>query len=109
MFKHEKLEPTTVDVSAALENCFFHSLALYYLLTKRPFPNDLFMVYETDLPEVKNIKQFIPNFNSLNLFEIFARQCQKIEDLPAPHFLFEKTLVLGVLLRSWFVKELPLY
>lgn len=90
-----------VDVSAALDNCFFHSLALYYLVHKIPLPLELFTNYPTDLSVIKKIKTCIPDENSLNLFYDYATLIQKQDDPVSPNFLYEKTIVLGVLLRSW--------
>ncbi|WP_131793568.1 hypothetical protein [Legionella brunensis] len=85
-----------VDVSAAMDNCFFHSLALHFLGNGKPFPAELFAENTLDAPAVRQLKQLLQEEASQRLLTTSA----------TPDYLFEKTLILGVLLRSWFVQQL---
>lgn len=85
-----------IDVSAALDNCFFHSLALFFLTRPQFFPKSLFDKNELDAPSVQELKKFFVD-------DIAKQQLTTID---SNKLLFDKTLILGVLLRSWFVQQL---
>ncbi|CDZ79016.1 hypothetical protein BN59_03331 [Legionella massiliensis] len=94
-----------VNVSPVLDNCFFHALALYFLANQLPFPDDLFTRFGTETPEIAELKARFPRMDSLALFEdyVFAKHP---DSNPFPDHLVEKTMVLGIFLRSWFTKHL---
>lgn len=94
-----------VDVSGALDNCFFHSYAAYVLANKLPLPADLF----TPNPERRGspAEQLKETFKGPEDLEIFnAHHQQRYPDAEASEMLVEKTLVLGVLYREWFADQL---
>jgi hypothetical protein len=106
---NEKLETLsgmklTVDVSATFDNCFFHNYALYLLSNKLPLPKDLFHFKSllTHNSQAEKLHHFFSDPSKLNLFSSLAPH---VEDEP-PTYIFEKTLVLGVLLREWFATQL---
>ncbi|CEK10421.1 hypothetical protein [Legionella hackeliae] len=84
-----------IDVSPALDNCFFHAYALHLLGNNEAFPKDLFDTNEFDAPEIKELKCHLKN--EIPRAELTAA---------SEKYLFEKTLILGVLLRSWFFAQL---
>ncbi|MGM9453825.1 hypothetical protein ACTAZI_10875 [Legionella bozemanae] len=88
----------TVDVSGALGNCFFHAYALYLLSNHGKFPEGLFDLNEFDHNDTNLIK----------LKELFKDKPlqQELTSAESPAYLFEKTLILGVLFRSWFCAQL---
>lgn len=94
-----------VDVSGALDNCFFHSYAAYLLSNKLPLPTDLF----TPNPANKNspaeqLKQIFKGPDDLEMFN--AHYQQKYPDAQPNEMLAEKALVLGVLCRENFANQL---
>lgn len=93
-----------VNVSAAFNNCFFHSYALHLIINQQQFPADLFDIHPNDDELIRRLKQAVTKFDDLdNLFTSYSQ----LKKLPGKsNFLVEKTLILGLLLRSWFGKEL---
>lgn len=84
---------TAIDISEALDNCFFHAFALYHLANKQELPTNLFTVHPHDDFMVKHLKELIFSGETLEFYFNESR-------------LFEKTMVLGILFRSWFVLNL---
>lgn len=94
-----------VDVSSALDNCFFNSYAAYLLSNKLPLPNDLF----TPNPANKNtpaekLKETFKGADDLEIFNAYHQQ--KYPNAESSEMLAEKTLVLGVLCRENFANQL---
>lgn len=94
-----------VNVSGLLNNCFFHALALYHLGNKIPLPVDLFTYSsKEDNEDLAKLKTQFPNLESLDLFTKYTVMKQ-FDDKYSNHWV-EKTIVLGIFLRSYFVKRL---
>lgn len=94
---------SAVDVSGAFDNCFFHNYALYLLTNELPLPIDLFD-FQSIRDQESKAERLFPFFNgpqSLDLFSVLNPH----PDVPSKN-LFEKTLVLGFLLREWFPTQL---
>ncbi|MFA5960964.1 MAG: hypothetical protein WC785_10670 [Tatlockia sp.] len=81
-----------IDVLPTFNNCFFHCLSLHYLSKGIPLPDDLFTPHGLDTQYVRAIKKVIQTAEDLELFK-------QVTD---SSYLVEKTLVLGVLFRSYF-------
>ena len=96
---HERID-RAIDVSPVMNNCFFHAFALYLLINNEPFPPDLFLQYDHDIKSVHDLKKQFKRLEDFEIFDTYA-QLQNPGSKSSTH-LFEKTLVLGVLLRSWF-------
>ena len=94
-----------VDVSGAFDNCFFHNYALYLLSNNLPFPKDLFCFQSvlTHDSRAEKLHPFFPKSNTLNLFSSLAPNTDRGS---SSTYIFEKTLILGVLLREWFATQL---
>ncbi|KTD19248.1 hypothetical protein EAW55_13460 [Legionella jordanis] len=102
-----------VSVSAVMENCFFNCLALHYLCNSLALPNDLFQEFPRDDATLLKLKQFFQNEEEFHRFfeayEQFRANNSKQEQkkLPAStKYIFEKTLILGILFRSWVIQKL---
>ena len=95
----------SVDVSAAMDNCFFHSYAAYQLSHHMDLPADLFRPVSGRDSPAERLKTQFTQASDLDLFNQHYRQmnpdASSDEDM-----LMEKTLVLGVLLREWFADKL---
>ncbi|HHF7368557.1 TPA: hypothetical protein ACPSKY_003721 [Legionella bozemanae] len=93
----EAMTKEAVDVSGALDNCFFHAYALYLLSNHGKFPENLF-----------ELNEFDNDTNLVKLKELFKDKTlqQELTSADSPAYLFEKTLILGVLFRSWFSAQL---
>lgn len=94
-----------VNVSGAMDNCFFHSYAAYLLSNNLPLPTDLF----TPNPENKDspaekLKDIFKEPKDLEIFNAYRQQ--KYPGSEPSEMLVEKSLVLGVLFREWFAKNL---
>lgn len=96
-----------LNVSGVLHNCFFHSVALYFLGNKVSLPKDLFTIHDHDNEQVKQLKTFFPDLDSLDSFlkQYTAFKYPSVV-WPYPNYLAEKTMILGIFLRGWFVKQL---
>ncbi|MBA2711833.1 MAG: hypothetical protein H0U57_14740 [Tatlockia sp.] len=96
----------SINVSGILDNCFFHSLALYYLANDISLPEDLFTELECEQsnPYLIHLKKYFKNINDLELFNQFILSKQEEDDYP--NHLVEKSIILGIFLRSWFVEQL---
>lgn len=97
-----------VDVSATSNNCFFHAYAIYLLSNNLPLPQDLFT---KAMPENQNpvspAEKLKKTFTSPEDLKLFNRNNKQLHpSSPDKAMLFEKSIVLGVLLREWFAKEL---
>jgi hypothetical protein len=90
----------SIDVSPVLNNCFFHAFALYLLVNEKAFPPGLFAVDEHDSESVRDLKHHFQEPRDLEIFDAYA-ELKNPDSTHLTHF-YEKTLVLGVLLRSWF-------
>ncbi|TIE03746.1 type IV secretion protein Dot, partial [Legionella pneumophila] len=100
----ERVE-NAVDVSGAFDNCFFHNFALYLLTNNLPLPGDLFHFKSiiNRNSKAEQLFEFFHNPESLNLFSILDKK----NDVSKPSgYLFEKSLILGFLLREWFPTQL---
>ncbi|HHY1071559.1 TPA: Dot/Icm T4SS effector Ceg23 [Legionella pneumophila] len=100
----ERVE-NAVDVSGAFDNCFFHNFALYLLTNNLPLPDDLFHFKSiiNRNSKAEQLFEFFHNPESLNLFSILDKK----NDVSKPSgYLFEKSLILGFLLREWFPTQL---
>ncbi|HAU1604277.1 TPA: Dot/Icm T4SS effector Ceg23 [Legionella pneumophila] len=100
----ERVE-NAVDVSGAFDNCFFHNFALYLLTNNLPLPDDLFHFKSiiNRNSKAEQLFEFFHNPESLNLFSILNKE----NDVSEPSgYLFEKSLILGFLLREWFPTQL---
>ncbi|KTD06913.1 hypothetical protein [Legionella jamestowniensis] len=86
-----------VDVSAALNNCFFHAYALHLLSNQHVFPPNLFDLTEFDGEHIVTLKEMLSKDVVLQ---------HELTTASTPDYLFEKTLVLGILFRSWFCAQL---
>ena len=98
----------SVDVSGAFDNCFFHCYGTYLLANKLPLPDDLF-TFQSLLgggSSAAQLQALFPNTKSLNVFDDYERLHNPDQDLPSPNHVFEKSLVLGFLMREWFATEL---
>lgn len=93
----------TIDVSAALDNCFFHSLALYWLATEQALPEEWFAHQINDDTMLTRLKNTIKNENDLNRFSQYERL---VNPYGCSECLMEKVFILGVFLRSYFCNEL---
>lgn len=94
-----------VDVSAALDNCFFHSYAAHLLSNKLPLPADLFTPNPVNQGSpAEKLKEIFKGPDDLDVFN--AYQQQKYPNAEPSQMLVEKTLVLGVLLRENFAQQL---
>lgn len=96
--RQERLR-SAVDISATMDNCFFHAYALHLMANGLSFPDDLFMPYETDSSDIRDLKKIISSASDLTLFEDYDELTTGIRQ----DHLAEKVLVLGVLFRSWFI------
>ncbi|MCL9683988.1 hypothetical protein [Legionella maioricensis] len=97
-----------LNVSPAFDNCFFHSYAAHLLANKLPLPKDLFTfksILGAESPASKLQARF-PNQEALFLFEEYAHRHHPEQAPLSPHFIVEKTLVLGFLMREWFATQL---
>ena len=96
-----------LNVSAAFHDCFFHCYALHVLANHLEFPDDLF-TFKSVLPEdrslAKRLQLFFPDRASLELYSEYKTNNQRHET--SNQCLFEKTLILGCLLREWFATHL---
>ena len=94
----------SIDVAGTFDNCFFHAYALYLLANQLPFPENLFS-FQSIIGQDSLASQLQKNFNNFDDLELFAQYHQlttpDIQPLSS-HFLVEKTLILGCLLREWF-------
>jgi hypothetical protein len=98
----------SVNVSGILDNCFFHSLALYYLGNNISFPEDLFTMkhnHDDDSSPLQKLQAQFKNTESLEIFNKYT-QMKQPNGHQYPNHLVEKAIVLGVFLRSWFVEQL---
>ena len=97
-----------LDVAAAFDNCFFHSYAMHLIANKLPFPKDLFTYTSIrgDKSPASQLQKRFSNQDSLSLFAEYAQRQHPGEKVGAASFVFEKTLVLGLLLREWFASEM---
>lgn len=98
----------SVDVSGAFDNCFFHCYGTYLLANKLPLPDDLF-TFQSLLgggSSAAQLQALFPNTKSLNVFDDYERLHNPDQDLPSPNHVFEKSLVLGFLMREWFATKL---
>ncbi|ASQ46149.1 hypothetical protein [Legionella clemsonensis] len=86
-----------IDVSPALNNCFFHAYALHLLSNQHAFPPGLFDLTEFDGTHVVTLKERLHDDRVLQ---------EELTTAATPDYLFEKTLILGILLRSWFCTQL---
>lgn len=97
-----------VDVSAAFDNCFFHSYSAYLIANHLPFPDDLFN-FSSVLGEnspASQLQNVLAHQDPRQLFDDYL-QCLPQDKKPNhPHFLVEKTLIYGVLFREWFATKL---
>ncbi|KTD10645.1 Dot/Icm secretion system substrate [Legionella gratiana] len=92
-----------VDVSGSFDNCFFHNYALYLLTNHLPFPKDLFnfkSILEQE-SKAEKLSRFFPNQKSLNQISLLDTSKDH-----SSNYLFEKTLILGFLLREWLPSQL---
>ncbi|HAT9600655.1 TPA: Dot/Icm T4SS effector Ceg23, partial [Legionella pneumophila subsp. pneumophila] len=84
---------------------FFHNFALYLLTNNLPLPDDLFHFKSiiNRNSKAEQLFEFFHNPESLNLFSILDKE----NDVSEPSgYLFEKSLILGFLLREWFPTQL---
>lgn len=98
----------SVDVSGAFDNCFFHCYGTYLLANKLPLPDDLF-TFKSLLgggSSAAQLQALFPNTISLNVFDDYERLNNRDQYLPSPNHVFEKSLVLGFLMREWFATKL---
>lgn len=98
----------SIDVSGAFHNCFFHCYALHLLANQLPLPDDLFTFQSISgsHSQASQLQKIFPNQRSLNVFASYDK-LKNPNDLPlSPHFIVEKTLVLGILFREWFATKL---
>ncbi len=109
---HDRIEPSirdrvkdAVNVSSALDNCFFHSYAAYLLSNHLPLPQDLFLpVSENQGSPAEQLKKIFKHEKDLDIFDTY--QQMTVANAEPCEMLVEKTLVLGVLFREWFVDNL---
>lgn len=96
---------SAVNVSGAFDNCFFHNYALYLLSNHLPLPQDLFYFTSVlaDDSKAKRLQHLFPNKESLELLSLLD---VKAGNPVSPNYFVEKTLILGILLREWFVTQL---
>lgn len=94
----------TSDVSAAFDNCFFHSLALYWLASERPLPEEWFAHQAYDEVALTQLKNVIKNEKNLDIFSQYERIVKPSTRVSS--CLVEKVFVLGLFLRSYFISEL---
>jgi hypothetical protein len=95
----------SVDVSAAMDNCFFHSYAAYRLSHHLDLPADLFRPVPGRDSPAERLKTQFTQASDLDLFNQHYRQMNQHASSDE-EMLMEKTLVLGVLLREWFADKL---
>jgi hypothetical protein len=101
---------TSLDVSGAFDNCFFHAYVTYLLANDQPLPHDLFTfksILGEDSPASQLQKRF-PNSQSLSLFAEYAHNAHPNASPLSPNFIVEKTIILGFLMREWFAQQLSL-
>ena len=93
---------TSLDVTGAFDNCFFHTYATHILANKQLFPGDLFTFKSIlgDQSHASVLQRKFADDPSLSLFEKQHKYAHPAED--APSFIVEKTMILGFLLREWF-------
>ncbi|WP_051555079.1 Dot/Icm T4SS effector Ceg23 [Legionella fairfieldensis] len=89
-----------LDVSATFNNCFFHCYILYCLSRHLPLPEDLF-TFRSLLGRYSPASQLQTIFTSEESLSLFLSNA-----VPASSSVFEKTLILGVLLREWCATQL---
>ncbi len=97
-----------LDVSGAFDNCFFHAYALHLLANNLPLPADLF-TFESILGEdsfAKKLRKFFPDHQAFSIFNEYWKRAHPSQEPVSPHFIVEKTLVLGFILREWFATQL---
>ena len=97
-----------IDVSGAFNNCFFHSYAAHLLANDLPLPKDLFTF--TSLlganSHATQLQTLLPNQEALDLFTNYKALQDPNSQPLSPHFIVEKTIILGFLLREWFAFQL---
>lgn len=93
--------PTLVNVSGSMHNCAFHSIAAHILLHDLPIPADLFERLDgADTTANALIGLFSDEARFNQHFDDLAKVRGDISALP------EKSLILGVLLRQYYQKNL---
>ncbi|KTD18548.1 Dot/Icm secretion system substrate [Legionella lansingensis] len=106
-----------ISVSPVFENCFFHCIALHYLCNNIRLPEDLFRPAKNDSKLVLQLKELLKDEAALHEFFIdyersktstssSKRELADSEEFDSTQYLFEKTLILGILFRHWFVNQL---
>ena len=95
-----------VDVSSAFHNCFFHSYAAYLLANNLPIPSGLFQFKTILGPQspASQLQALFKNKSSLDLFAQYEELTHQ-QSGSAPHYMVEKSLILGCLLREWFANQ----
>ncbi|MBA3537913.1 MAG: hypothetical protein H0T84_15135 [Tatlockia sp.] len=98
----------SVNVSGILNNCFFHSLALYYLGNNISFPDDLFTMKQIHDNNSSPLQKLYARFKTIESLEIFYQYAhiKQPNSHQYPNHLVEKVIVLGVFIRNWFVEQL---
>lgn len=94
--------PKLIDVPATLNNCFFHCLATHFLLNDIAFPDAVFDLRNTPFDTLALVITDQASFDSV--FQLESQM--RAKDKSANAFIVEKMLLLGVLLRHYYVKQL---
>ncbi|MBA2653136.1 MAG: hypothetical protein H0U73_12865 [Tatlockia sp.] len=93
-----------VLLPAKIDNSFFHALTLYMLGNKIPFPKDLYKQCSDDSASMNELKNLLADGN-LDFFKQYSEK-NSFNDNDFPNHLVEKTIVLGAILRAWFIEQL---
>lgn len=94
--------PNLIDVPATLNNCFFHCLAAHHLLNHLVIPDDVFDLKETPF---ERLSPYVYDKSSFDKIFYNEQQIREGDNLSGD-FLVEKILLLGVLFRHYFIKQL---
>ena len=97
-----------LNVSGAFDNCFFHTYLLHIFANGLDLPEDLF-TFESILGDeghAAKLRKRFPDIDSLSVFAEYAQQQNPKNTSVSPSFIFEKTLVLGFLMREWFATKM---
>ncbi|CEG56404.1 Dot/Icm T4SS effector Ceg23 [Legionella fallonii] len=93
-----------LNVSGAFDNCFFHTYLLHLFANDLDLPEDLFTFKSIlgDKGPAAELQKRFPDIDSLSIFAEYAQRQSPERPPVSPNFIFEKTLVLGFLMREWF-------
>ncbi|MBA2656301.1 MAG: hypothetical protein H0U70_04870 [Tatlockia sp.] len=89
-----------------LDNRLFQAIALYFLENKISLPPELFLQNSHDSFDLKRIKSFFKDAESLEIFNIYSKNNKMNEEFP--NQLVEKLHLLGYFFRSLFIEQLKM-